>query len=207
MSTPPLAAHWDDAYRSRGEDGVSWFRTDAAASLRALDLLGVGADASVVDVGGGASVLVDVLLDRGHRDVTVLDLSAVALAAARERLGAAGEGVQWLTEDLLAWRPSRHWDVWHDRAVFHFLVEPDARRRYVEALRAATTPGARVVLATFALDGPTQCSGLDVARYDAAGLAAELGPEFALTASFAEEHATPWGSAQAFTWAGFARIC
>lgn len=170
-----------------------------------LDELGIASDASIVDVGGGASTFVDAVLERGHSDVSVLDISVAALELARQRLGPRGAEITWIGEDLLAWKPGRRFDLWHDRALFHFLVEESDRRRYVDVLRAATGPGGHVVVATFALNGPHRCAGLPVMRYDRPTLGAVLGPEFTLTLSFARQHRTPGGGVQPFTWAAFVR--
>jgi 2-polyprenyl-3-methyl-5-hydroxy-6-metoxy-1,4-benzoquinol methylase len=165
-----------------------------------LDAAGIRPEASVLDVGAGASRLVDALLKQGFTDLTALDVADEGLALARARLGAAADRVRWITADLLTWEPGRTFDVWHDRAVFHFLTEPTARGRYRGLLAAAVPAGGTVIVATFAEDGPAQCSGLDVCRYDPASLHAELGPSFDLVTSRRQEHVTPWGAVQPFTW-------
>ncbi|HET8987394.1 MAG TPA: class I SAM-dependent methyltransferase, partial [Humibacillus sp.] len=199
--TAPL---WDAAY-GHGDTTRSWFEPHAEQSLRLLDRCGVGPADSVIDVGGGASPLVDALLERGHTDLTVLDISAVGLDIARARLGARADAVTWVVADLHTWQPSRSYAVWHDRAVLHFLTADDARAHYVEALEAATGAGAVAVLATFAPDGPEQCSGLPVRRHDEADLAALLGDPWEQVAVDREEHVTPSGGVQPFTWAAFRR--
>lgn len=194
-------AHWDERYRSTGADHLSWFEDEPRASLEILDALGVGPDRSVLDVGGGESCLVDRLLERGHTDLAVLDISAVALADARRRVGDARR-VDWIEADVRTWRPSRRWDVWHDRAALHFMVERADRDDYLRALSAAIAPGGSVVLATFAPDGPDQCSGLPVAHYDPevlSALLAEVGT-FDVVAARCDVHTTPWGAAQPFSW-------
>jgi methyltransferase family protein len=196
--------HWDDAYRL-GEMTRSWFQLVAESSLRMLDAVGCTPDDSVIDVGGGASRLVDALLDRGYRDITVLDISNEGLQTAQRRVGAAGSRVGWLVADLLQWRPARTWTVWHDRAVLHFFTEDLHRSQYVRCLKAATTAGSIAVLATFAPDGPAQCSGLPVTRYDATGLAELLGADWDQVSHTREEHVTPSGAMQPFTWAAFRR--
>lgn len=192
------AGHWDTAYAEKG-DTVSWHQTQATTSL---DLIAEVAtpEASVVDIGGGASPLVDSLLDRGHRDITVLDLSQVALDTARDRLGERGASVTWRAGDLLAWAPDRTYDVWHDRAVLHFLVEDADRARYADLAARAVAPGGHVVVGTFALDGPEQCSGLPVRRHGADDLAALLAGHFEPVRSAREEHRTPSGNIQPFSW-------
>jgi len=196
--------HWDSAY-AKGIAAVSWHQDEPRVSLQMLDALHVEPTSSVVDVGGGAALLVDALLARGFDDVTVLDLSAVALKHARSRLGSAGSRVTWCLDDVQAWRPRRRFQVWHDRAVFHFLTDDEARQRYVETLTTVTDESSFAVLATFAPTGPQTCSGLPVARYDAAGLAEQLGNQWALVRSTSEDHRTPWGTVQPFTWAAFRR--
>jgi SAM-dependent methyltransferase len=197
-------AHWDEVYERTGEAGGSWHEPEPACSLALIDALRLGPEASVVDVGGGASRLAGALVARGFTDVTVLDLSVVALRLARRRLGAAAAKVRWLAQDVLLWRPERRYDLWHDRAVFHFLVDGDDRRRYVEVLRSALRPGGRVVIATFAPDGPDRCSGLPVARYGAADLAAALGSGFRVVEARRQAHRTPDGAVQPFTWLALA---
>jgi hypothetical protein len=160
----------------------------------------------VVDIGGGASPLVDELLARGHRRLCVLDVSGGGLRIAQERLGEAAARVEWVIADVLDWRPARRFDVWHDRAAFHFLTDPADRVRYRAALAAATAPDAVAVLATFAPQGPTMCSGLPVARWDAQSLAAELGPQWALVSHAQVPHTTPSGAVQPFTWTAFRRV-
>jgi 2-polyprenyl-3-methyl-5-hydroxy-6-metoxy-1,4-benzoquinol methylase len=168
--------------------------------MELIEMLGVSTDDAVIDVGGGASLLVDSLIGRGWSDVTVLDISHTALEAARERLGSDAP-VTWLDQDLLTWSPERHYGLWHDRAVFHFLVDAAERETYLRVLRAAVAPGGSVILATFASDGPEYCSGLPVVRYSAEDLATILaGTDFEVVESRCEEHTTPGGAVQPFTW-------
>lgn len=201
---PRTAEHWDDAYR-RGATTRSWFQAEADPSLRILDAAGVRPSDSLIDVGGGASALVDALLQRGHDDLTVLDISGEGMRTAQQRLGAKASHVRWLVADLLAWAPDRTWHVWHDRAVLHFFTADADRRRYLDALHAATEPGSLAVLATFAPDGPHHCSGLPVARYDPGQLAELLGPNWRPLVDTREEHTTPTGAVQPFTRAAFRR--
>jgi SAM-dependent methyltransferase len=193
------AAHWDDAYRAIGVESVSWFEPEPTMSLALIDALGTGPDDAVLDVGGGASTLVDHLLDGGYRDVTVLDVSVVALDQGRARVGPDAP-VGWLREDLLSWRPPRRYDLWHDRAVFHFLTDPADRRRYLAVLGDSLAPGGAVIVGTFAADGPEKCSGLAVARFSPAALCEELGPLFQPLVTKREVHVTPTGVLQPFTW-------
>jgi SAM-dependent methyltransferase len=198
-STPDLGAYWGGVYRDRGAERVSWYQPEPAESLRLLELAGLTPASSVIDVGGGASPLVDRLLERGVTDVTVLDVADDALRTSRERLGPAAGTVTWLVEDLLRWHPARRYDRWHDRAVFHFLTDHEDRARYVHLLDEALAPDGRVVIATFAADGPQACSGLPVARYDDAGLAAQF-PMLRPVYVGRQEHTTPAGVIQPFTW-------
>lgn len=195
--------HWTQVYQDKPSTEVSWFQPSPEPSLAALDRLGAGPANSLIDVGGGASNLVDALLERGWRDISVLDIAAPALDVARARIGPNADQVHWLVADITNWRPDRHYDVWHDRAVFHFLTEPAQRQAYRRALAEGLAPGGLAIVATFALDGPEKCSGLPVQRYDPAGLAAELGPGLDLIDAWREEHLTPWGSGQSFNWCAF----
>lgn len=192
--------HWEAIYRQRKPEEVSWFQREATLSLELIR--GVAdATAAVLDVGGGASTLVDGLVRTGYRNVSVLDLSAAALEAARHRLGAAASLVTWREADVLtAEFEAGAVDVWHDRAVFHFLIQPAERERYIAQVRHAVHPGGHVVVATFADDGPTRCSGLPVARYSAADLHGEFGRDFRLLVSRREMHETPRGARQAFVY-------
>jgi trans-aconitate methyltransferase len=193
------AGHWDSTYADRGTTGVSWFQAVPAPSLHMIDVLGIAPTAKVIDVGGGAASLVDQLLARTFTDLTVLDISEVALTAARARVGDQAP-VLWVHADVLTWRPRHRFDLWHDRAVFHFLVDPADQQRYLETLRVALAPAGAVVIATFAPDGPEQCSGLPVTRYSAEDLTVLLGTAFTVVATSREEHTTPAGARQPFTW-------
>jgi len=193
-------AHWDRVYGEKQDVDTSWHQPVPVESLTMLDRLGVGPRDAVIDVGGGTSTLVDQLLARGHRDVTVLDVAPTALERTRGRLGERAAEVDWVVADVTAWRPTRRYDVWHDRAVLHFLTTQPRRAGYLRALRAALPEGGAVVVATFAEDGPDQCSGLPVVRYSGPALAALLGPDFAPVCVERVEHLTPWGAPQPFTW-------
>ncbi len=191
--------HWDDTYTRLGPEAVSWYQSDPRMSLELVERVGVPRDAAVIDVGGGSSLFVDRLLAKGFSDVTVLDVSAAGLDVARRRLE-GNPAVTWEPGDVLSWRPARRYDLWHDRAVFHFLIAPTERQDYLRAVRKAVAPGGHLILATFAPDGPRRCSGLPVARYSPADLLAALGSGFAMKASVREEHTTPAGVLQPFTW-------
>lgn len=199
--------HWDEVYRTKAPDAVSWFQASAGTSLALVEEAGVSPRTAVIDVGAGASTFVDGLLDRGFEDVTLLDLAAPALDVTRARLGArAGEAkVTFVTADVTTWSPPRRYGLWHDRAVFHFLVEPAQRDAYRRVLAEALAPGGVAIVATFAADGPEKCSGLPVRRYAIEALAEELAPVLALEGSRAELHTTPWGAAQSFVYGRFRR--
>jgi SAM-dependent methyltransferase len=199
------AQHWDSAYE-HGEATCSWFQERPSRSLAMFERAGITCEDSVIDVGGGAARLVDELVARGFCDLTVLDVSEVGLGHARARLGADAQRVAWLVADVRGWAPARTYRVWHDRAVFHFLTAEDDRRRYLHALHAATTPGAVAIFGCFALDGPSSCSGLPVARDDPAGIAERLGERWHLVADDREEHTTPSGVVQPFSWAALRRM-
>jgi len=193
--------HWEKVYETKPTDAVSWFQEHAEQSLRLIRETGVPLTASIIDVGGGASTLVDDLLDNGYQALTVLDLSGAALAAAQRRVGSRAQSVQWIEANITDARLAAHaYDVWHDRAVFHFLTSPADRHAYVEAVLRAVKPGGHVIVATFAEDGPTQCSGLPVMRYSAGELHAEFGSPFTLLRHEKEEHHTPSGNVQKFVY-------
>lgn len=195
------SAHWEQVYRTRRTDEVSWFQSQPARSLRFIQQVNPPPGGPVIDLGGGASSLVDALLDAGYHDVTVLDIASTALAHARARLGERSARVRWIEGDVLdADLPAAGFAVWHDRAVFHFLTTADDQARYVARVRHALRPGGHVVIATFAEDGPTRCSGLEVSRYSAPELLEVFGDAFTLITSEREEHRTPSGAIQRFTW-------
>jgi len=190
-------AHWERVYAEKGEDALSWFEPRAETSLALIDAAGLALDA-VVDIGAGTSRFVDALIARGVAEITLLDLSETALARTRARLGTDAARVRFVTADVTTWAPERTFDLWHDRAAFHFLTAPEARAAYLERLAAALRPGGHALIATFAADGPERCSGLPVQRYDPDDLAATFGPGFALRAARRVVHRTPWGSEQRF---------
>jgi SAM-dependent methyltransferase len=197
--------HWQNVYATKGEAEVSWFQENPAISLEMIRAANPDHGADIIDIGGGASRLVDALLQDGYRDIAVLDLSANALDAAKKRIGAAASAVDWIVADATTWQPVKTYDVWHDRAAFHFLTDPRDRIAYVGRLRTAVASGGHVIIATFAPDGPEKCSGLPVQRHDSASLAAELGPGFELVETRSQIHRTPWQSTQAFQFSRFRR--
>ena len=190
--------HWESIYSRMSDDQVSWFEADPALSVSLILETGAGPTTRVLDVGGGSSRLVDRLLDLGIEQVAVLDVSAVALARARERLGAPAGSVRWIEGDVTSIERIGTYDIWHDRAVFHFLTEPSDRSHYAELAARTVPPGGHLIMATFAMDGPERCSGLPVQRYDEDALNAELGSGFALEKSVPSRHLTPAGVEQAF---------
>jgi SAM-dependent methyltransferase len=192
--------NWDRAYSTNHETDVSWFQPVPQRSLALISAVVPNLTASVIDVGGGASRLVDELLALGHSDVTVLDVSQAALDRARARLGRLANKVPWIVADITQWAPTRSWDIWHDRAVFHFLVEAKDQDAYVAALGAVTRPGSTATISTFALHGPERCSGLPVQRYGPEALAARIGSRFELVSQDLEAHATPSGHIQNFAY-------
>jgi ubiquinone/menaquinone biosynthesis C-methylase UbiE len=193
--------HWENVYSTKATTSVSWFQEHAETSLSIIRSTGVAKDAAIIDVGGGASTLVDDLLSGGYENISVLDLSAVALAAAKKRISSLSSKVTWLEADVTKVDlPTHYFDVWHDRAVFHFLITPEDRAAYVSTVLRAVKPGGHVIVATFAEDGPTQCSGLPVMRYRADELHAEFGGAFTLLQHSKEVHRTPFGTDQQFVY-------
>jgi trans-aconitate methyltransferase len=207
MSTLDRRTHWESVYTTKGEDEVSWFEDSPGPSLDLLERVNATPNSSIVDIGGGASRLVDALLERGYEDLTVLDLSQAALGVARARLGSRADKVKWIAADATVWEPAgARYDVWHDRAAFHFLTGRADQAAYIERLRHALRPGGHAIIGTFAPDGPEKCSGLQVARHDAASLATLLGEGFTLIRDQRHDHLTPWRSVQHFQFSTFRRI-
>jgi ubiquinone/menaquinone biosynthesis C-methylase UbiE len=199
MPTP--AEHWDRVYQAKRIDQVSWHRPHLEVSFALIKQIGVGPDAPILDVGAGASTLVDDLLESGFRDVTLLDVSASALAVTRERLGGKTPYVSFIVGDVIGLElPAKRFLVWHDRAAFHFFVDLDARQRYVDQVRRSLAPGGHLIIAAFGPTGPERCSGLPTTRYDAATLQKTFGPEFRVIDSREERHITPAGVEQAFVY-------
>ena len=197
--------HWDFVFETKASEEVSWFQAESTTSLRLLQRWASPAG-SVIDVGAGTSTVVDALVDAGWRDATVLDISDTALAKVRNRLGDRANAATFVSADVRSWRPNRTFDAWHDRATFHFLVEPTDRDHYVAMVTQAVTPGGVVVLATFAADGPTECSALPTSRYSPEELVRTFGPAFTLEHAEREQHATPFGTIQQFSWVVLRRL-
>ena len=198
--------HWDDTYRAKADTEVSWFQENPSRSLASIEAAGFGTDAPILDVGGGASRLVDALLTRGYSDLSVLDVSEVALERSKARLGKQASKISWIAADVMEWNPPRRWMIWHDRAMFHFLIGQSAQTAYVEALHRATAPGSVAIIAGFAPGGPERCSGLPVWRHSAEDLAKCLGGNFRFVSETRETHLTPFGTSQDFLYASFRRL-
>ncbi len=198
--------HWQQVYQTKAAEDVSWYQPDAALSLALIAQCKLSAQSAIIDIGGGASLLVDALLAQGYTDLTVLDLSAAALAVCQARLGAAANKVQWLVADITKTELPGQYQLWHDRAVFHFLTEPAQRAAYLALLSTAVVKGGQVIIATFAEDGPERCSGLPVRRYAAVDLQAEFAGVLELLSSRREAHQTPFGTTQHFIWCHFIKV-
>jgi trans-aconitate methyltransferase len=207
MSEVSRRHHWENVYATKGEDEVSWFQRAPSQSLELMTCAGATPHMPVIDIGGGASRLVDSLVEMNFRDITVLDLSESALASAKARLGRRADHVEWIVADVTSWEPQRIYDLWHDRAAFHFLTDERDRAAYIARLTKSLKPGGHAIIATFAPDGPERCSGLPVMRYDAEGLSLALGGAFELIETRRDEHLTPWGSKQRFQFSLFRRGC
>ena len=200
-----LREHWDRVYETKGPQGISWFQERPLASLRLIKASAVRKEDGIIDVGGGASSLAECLLFAGYRNLAVLDLSAAALSQAQARLEKRASEIMWIVDDVTKFVPTKRFGLWHDRAVFHFLTKADDRKKYVANLSRTVAPNGRLIIATFAADGPIMCSGLNVMRYDAASIAAELGRSWELVQEVAENHQTPWKAVQKFSYFSFRR--
>lgn len=192
--------HWEQVYENKPVDQVSWFQRDPRRSLELIEASGTSKDAPIIDVGAGASVLVDQLLLNGYTDLSVLDISKNALDISKRRLGNHATDVAWLVDDVTEFQPGRSFALWHDRAVFHFLTDPSQQAAYQLALTQALASGGQAIIGTFAVDGPLRCSGLEIAQYDAARMQAVMGADFTLLQESRESHITPAGSIQNFAW-------
>jgi hypothetical protein len=202
MTTDPghLPAHWDRAFEAKTPDQHSWYQGSPRVSLQLIRRAAPRLDEPVIDVGGGASMLVDALLNQGFQDLTVLDISSAALQISQRRLGERAERIEWNCTDVRDFHPSRRFRLWHDRALFHFLVRQADRKQYRRALLEGLDVGGQLILATFAIDGPTRCSGLDIVQYDADKISVEFGRHFQLLEQVDERHFTPAGGEQRFSW-------
>lgn len=195
--------HWEKVYENKSPLELSWYQKTPSLSLKLIENAKLKKDAAIIDVGGGASLLVDHLYERGYRNLAILDISRRALEHAKQRLGDSATTISWFEADVTDFVSPSQFDLWHDRAVFHFLTDEHDRKRYVETLLRTLNPGAQVIIATFALNGPEKCSGLPIVQYDATKLKNELGQSFKLLEQAQEVHVTPTGKEQAF---GFHRF-
>ena len=199
MTSFDRKTHWEQIYTSKSSLEVSWHQSDPALSLRLIGNTGIGKGDGIIDVGGGASVLVDRLHAQGYSRLAVLDISAKSLAVAQQRLGDNAKDIEWYEADITGFRPGHAFTLWHDRAVFHFLTEASDREKYVATLKRSLSPNGHVILAAFAIGGPEQCSGLDIVQYDSARLLDALGEEFTLVEEVSETHITPDNKQQKFS--------
>jgi len=197
--------HWNEVYAKKSPEDLTWFQPRPESSLALIRRAGVGPEDWFIDVGGGTSLLTEFLLGEGFKNLSVLDVSGRALVSAKARLGERASEVDWYEADLTTFNPPHLWDVWHDRAVFHFLTEEADRKAYCGVMKESVKPGGHVLIATFALDGPIRCSGLEVVRYDPESLLATLGAEYQLRGSIEEAHRTPTGGTQSFMYSWFQR--
>jgi len=194
-----VKSHWEKVYAANPPEAVSWYRAHLETSLALVERAAPDRSSSIIDIGAGESTLVDVLLQSGYHNLTVLDVSQTAIDVTKERLGSAAAQIHWLVSDILeSSLPPNSYDLWHDRAVFHFLTDPQQRAAYVRQVARAVKPGGHVIVGTFGPEGPTRCSGLDVMRYDADSLHGEFGTRFRLVESSKELHQTPGGATQQF---------
>ena len=203
-------AHWEGVYSKKKSAEVSWYQQHPEYSLELIKATGVNASASIIDIGGGASTLVDFLLDAGYKNLSVLDISHGAIEQAKFRLGRSkielADKVEWLEHDITRFITCKSFDVWHDRAVFHFLTDAADRLRYLEAMSNVVKPGGHAIVATFNLDGPEKCSGLDVVRYSPETMSAIFGEGFQFVETRSEKHETPGGASQSFVYCRFIRV-
>lgn len=193
-------AHWQNIYKEKNPLEVSWYQKEPTLSLELIHDTGVSSDAPIIDIGGGASVLVDFLFKAGFGDLTVLDISAYSLATAKDRLGENASEIQWIEADITEFKPSKQYSVWHDRAVFHFLTNKQDREKYVQSLTEGLCSGGYLMIAAFSMGGPKKCSGLDIVQYDAPKITGELGNSFKLLETRNEKHLTPTNKEQDFTY-------
>lgn len=198
-------AHWENIYQDKSDQALSWYQKEPTQSLQLIKNAQIALDEPVIDVGGGASVLVDYLIRSGYLNISVLDISGNALASTRKRLGEAANKVKWYVSDITEFEAPHQYSLWHDRAVFHFLTAESDRQRYIKVLNQSLRPGGQLVIAAFAIGGPEKCSGLDIVQYDASKLSAELGKDFELIEETGESHLTPSNVEQKFMYFRFTR--
>ena len=195
--------HWENVYQSKKPGEVSWYQEDPAVSRDLIALTGVNREQKIIDVGGGASVLADALLEKEFCDITVLDISAQAIGHAQERMKGRAQNIVWIEADITTFEPTRQYDLWHDRAVFHFLTNPLDRKKYIEVMKKAVKPNGHIIIAAFSPEGPSKCSGLNIERYNPEKLSGELGKSLHLIKSVNETHVTPWQTEQKFVYCYF----
>jgi len=198
-------AHWDEVYSNKSPLEVSWYQKEPALSLQLIENTGISTHAAIIDIGGGASILVDRLNERGYQHLAVLDISGNALAHAKKRLASSVDHIEWFESDITAFQSPHQFDLWHDRAVFHFLTTATDRKHYVATLQHTLKPGGHLIMAAFAIGGPSKCSGLDIVQYDAEKLLTELGSDFTLIEENSEVHVTPTEKAQQFAYFRFVK--
>jgi ubiquinone/menaquinone biosynthesis C-methylase UbiE len=197
-------SHWEKVYSTKGARQMSWYAPHLELSLQLIEQTGISTAGQIIDVGGGASTLMDDLLEKGYKNISILDISQTAIEVAKTRLGAQAKNVQWIEADVTQVElPQNHFDIWHDRAVFHFLTAVEDRRRYVDRVKASLKSGGHFIIATFAQDGPVKCSGLDTVRYSVDTLIAEVGEDFEFVESMSETHSTPFNTEQKFLYSHF----
>lgn len=199
-------SHWETVYNTKKPTEVSWYQNDPVISLELIASTRIDLDQKIIDVGGGASILVDALLKKGFKDISVLDISLKAIQYAQERLNQSAQRIKWIESDIMEFESPDRYDLWHDRAVFHFLTNSQDRKKYIRIMEKSVKPGGHVIIGTFSLEGPPKCSGLDVERYDVHKMKEELGSSFELVRSKDEVHMTPWGKEQKFLYCHFRRI-
>ncbi|MCL8535615.1 class I SAM-dependent methyltransferase [Chryseobacterium gallinarum] len=204
MNTPDPKSHWENVYETKNPDQVSWTQKKPQTSLAFIHSSGLGKDAKIIDIGGGDSNLVDFLLEEGYENITVLDISSKALEKARQRLGKAADKVKWITADITAFEPAETYDIWHDRAAFHFLTTAEQISQYVSI--AGKNTSHFMILGTFSTKGPTQCSGLDIQQYDEHSLSQQFEQDFEKIKCITEEHIIPFGTTQHFVFCSFKKV-
>ena len=202
---PDWKDHWEQLYADKKPAEVSWYQSHPQHSLSLIGDTGIGTAASIIDVGGGASTLVDHLLTTGYRDITILDIARTAIERTQQRLADRSQQVTWVEGNITGYTPGQRFDIWHDRAVFHYLTLEHDRKRYLETLNKALKADGQVIIATFSDSGPSQCSGLEVVRYSPTSLSHALGSPFRLVETLTEEHHTPNGGLQQFVYCRFCR--
>ena len=198
-------SHWEEIYSDKSPLEVSWYQKEPVISLQLIESAGIPKEAAIIDIGGGASILVDHLVECGYKHLAVLDISGNALTHAKKRLASVADNIEWFEADITTFQAPHQFDLWHDRAVFHFLTDDNDRRRYVKILKQTLNPGGHLIMAAFAIGGPTKCSGLDIVQYDANKLLTELGSGFSLVEEKTEIHVTPANKKQQFAYFRFVR--